>query len=114
MIEPSWIRDVTIRATAEGKAPDSTKVRDVMTPDVVYAFDDQDVKEAAKLMAEFTLSLEAQKLWPESGVYAARIDVDPPIGSPPIGKIKVSSIDYEYLKANAAAVKKRFSEIFSI
>ncbi len=30
---------------------------------------------AAKLMAEFTLSLEAQKLWPESGVYAARSDV---------------------------------------
>src|SRR5687767_11861305 len=45
-------RDVTIRATAAGQAPDSTKVRDVMTPDVVYAFDDQDVKEAAKLMAE--------------------------------------------------------------
>lgn len=45
-------RDVTIRATAAGQAPGSTKVRDVMTPDVVYAFDDQDVKEAAKLMAE--------------------------------------------------------------
>jgi iron(III) transport system substrate-binding protein len=69
---------------------------------------------AARLMADFTLSLEAQKLWPESGVYAAPSDVDPPLGSPPIDKIKVSSIDYEYLKAQSAAAKKRFSEIFSI
>jgi len=30
---------------------------------------------AAKLLAEYTLSLEAQKLWPESGIYAARVDV---------------------------------------
>jgi iron(III) transport system substrate-binding protein len=68
---------------------------------------------AARLMAEFTLSLDAQKLWPASGVYAARMDVDPPLGSPPIGKIKVLSIDYDYLKANTSAVKKRFNEIFS-
>jgi iron(III) transport system substrate-binding protein len=69
---------------------------------------------AAKLMAEFTLSREAQGLWPQSGVYAARTDIDPPVGSPPIGQIKVTPIDYDYLKANSAAVKKRFSEIFSI
>jgi iron(III) transport system substrate-binding protein len=69
---------------------------------------------AAKLMAEFTLSLEAQHLWPQSGVYAARADVDPPVGSPPIASIKVVPIDYDYLKAQSGAVKKRFSEIFSI
>jgi ABC-type Fe3+ transport system substrate-binding protein len=69
---------------------------------------------AAKLMAEFTLSLEAQRLWPQSGVYAARIDVEPPVGSPPIKDIKVAAIDYDYLKANTAAVKKKFSEIFSV
>jgi iron(III) transport system substrate-binding protein len=69
---------------------------------------------AAKLLAEFTLSLEAQRLWPQEGVYAARTDVDPPPGSPPISNIKVSSIDYDYLKTNTAAVKKRFSEIFSV
>lgn len=69
---------------------------------------------AAKLMAEFTLSLEAQKLWPESGVYAARNDVAPPLGSPPIDKIKVLPIDYDHVRANAGPVKKRFSEIFSI
>lgn len=69
---------------------------------------------AAKLMADFTLSREAQALWPEAGVYAARTDVAPPLGSPPIASIKVVPIDYDYLRANAAMVKKRFSEIFSL
>lgn len=45
-------RDITIRATADGSDPTTTKVRDVMTPDVEYVFDDQDVEDAAKLMAE--------------------------------------------------------------
>jgi CBS domain-containing protein len=45
-------RDITIRAVAEGHDPKECKVRDVMTRDVVYCFDDQDVKEAARLMEE--------------------------------------------------------------
>ena len=45
-------RDITIRATAVGHDPANTKVREIMTPDVEYVFEDQDVKDAAKLMAE--------------------------------------------------------------
>lgn len=45
-------RDVTVRATAAGREPKTTKVGEVMTPDVVYCFEDQDVGEAAKLMAD--------------------------------------------------------------
>src|SRR5512138_1557443 len=45
-------RDVTVRATAEGSDPRATKVRDVMTPGVVYCFEDQDVREAAQLMQQ--------------------------------------------------------------
>lgn len=45
-------RDITIRATAEGRDPNTTRVRDVMTPDVVYCFEDQDVADAAQLMEE--------------------------------------------------------------
>jgi CBS domain-containing protein len=45
-------RDITIRATAEGRDPKKTAVRDVMTPKVVYCFDDQDVSEAARIMKE--------------------------------------------------------------
>jgi len=45
-------RDITIRGTADGHDPNTTKIRDAMTPDVVYVFDDQDVDEAATVMAE--------------------------------------------------------------
>jgi CBS domain-containing protein len=45
-------RDITVRATAEGADPRSALVRDAMTWDVSYVFDDQDVKDAAKLMED--------------------------------------------------------------
>jgi CBS domain-containing protein len=45
-------RDLTVRATAEGKDPATTQVRDVMTADVHYCFEDQDVNEAARMMQE--------------------------------------------------------------
>jgi CBS domain-containing protein len=45
-------RDITVRATAEGLPPGLGHVRDVMTPDVVSCFEDQDVREAARLMQE--------------------------------------------------------------
>jgi CBS domain-containing protein len=45
-------RDIAVRAVAEGKDPQSTRVRDVMTPGVVYCFEDDDVQEAARLMEE--------------------------------------------------------------
>jgi CBS domain-containing protein len=45
-------RDITVRATAEGRDPRTTHVRDVMTPNVVYCFEDQDVTEAQRLMQE--------------------------------------------------------------
>jgi len=44
-------RDIAIRAVAEGKSP-ATKVRDVMTDEVLYCFDDQDLEEVAQNMAE--------------------------------------------------------------
>jgi CBS domain-containing protein len=45
-------RDITIRATAEGRDPTKTQVHEVMTHEVVYCFEDQEVSEAAKLMQE--------------------------------------------------------------
>jgi iron(III) transport system substrate-binding protein len=69
---------------------------------------------AAKLLAEYTLSLEAQKLWPESGIYAARVDVDPPPESPRIGDIRVIPMDYASITSATTQVKRKFSEIFSI
>jgi CBS domain-containing protein len=45
-------RDIAVRAVAEGRDPATTRVGDIVSPDVIYGFEDQDVDEAAKLMAE--------------------------------------------------------------
>ena len=45
-------RDITVRATAAGKDPRTTPVREVMTDNVVHCFDDDDTNEAARLMEE--------------------------------------------------------------
>jgi CBS domain-containing protein len=44
-------RDIAVRAVAAGKGPD-TPVREVMTQDVKYCFDDEDLNHVAKNMAE--------------------------------------------------------------
>jgi CBS domain-containing protein len=43
-------RDITIRATADGRDPTKTKVADVMSSDIAYCFEDQEVGEAVSLM----------------------------------------------------------------
>ena len=43
-------RDITVRAVAEGKDPNTTPVGEVMTEGVTYCFADQDVREAAQIM----------------------------------------------------------------
>ena len=45
-------RDIAIRAVAEGRDPASTKVSEVMTPEIVYCFEDQDVDDAVRIMEE--------------------------------------------------------------
>ncbi len=45
-------RDLTVRASAAGLDPRVARVRDVMTPHVLYCFQDQTVQEAAWLMEE--------------------------------------------------------------
>jgi len=45
-------RDVVVRGVAEGKDPQLTTVREVMTPRSVFVFDDQNATEAAQLMRE--------------------------------------------------------------
>ena len=48
-------RDITVRAVAAGRDPRMTQVRDVMTPDVVYGFEDQDVQDAVRLMEQYQI-----------------------------------------------------------
>jgi CBS domain-containing protein len=45
-------RDITIRATAEGQDPGKILVRDCMSRELVYCFEDQDIKEAERVMQD--------------------------------------------------------------
>jgi CBS domain-containing protein len=44
-------RDIAVRAVAQGKSPD-TPVREVMTPDVKYCFEDEDLEQVARNMGD--------------------------------------------------------------
>ncbi|HZT89305.1 MAG TPA: CBS domain-containing protein [Stellaceae bacterium] len=46
-------RDIAVRAVAEGKSPDQCQVRDVMTEEVQYALEDDDVAAVAHAMSEW-------------------------------------------------------------
>ncbi|HLI10845.1 MAG TPA: CBS domain-containing protein [Alphaproteobacteria bacterium] len=48
-------RDITIKGVASGKDPKSTKVRDVMTGEIKYCFEDEDVDRVADNMADLQL-----------------------------------------------------------
>jgi CBS domain-containing protein len=45
-------RDITVRAVARGLAPDRCKVRDVMSRDVKYVYDDESIEDAARNMSD--------------------------------------------------------------
>jgi CBS domain-containing protein len=45
-------RDIVVRAIATGVNPNTTTIRDVMSPEVVYCFEDEEVEEAAQLMEQ--------------------------------------------------------------
>ena len=47
-------RDIAVRGIAEGKGPDA-KVREVMTAEVNYCFDDQEVDEVTQNMSELQI-----------------------------------------------------------
>ena len=45
-------RDIIVRAISQGYEPGSPSVRDVMTPEIVFCFEDQDVQDAVELMKD--------------------------------------------------------------
>ena len=50
MIGVLTLRDLTMRATSQGRDPVVSKVREVMTREVAYCFENQDVREAEGIM----------------------------------------------------------------
>lgn len=67
---------------------------------------------AARALAEFMISDTVQKLFPGEGIYAGRADVEPPPGNPPLPQVKLLGVDYDQIEKEAAALKKRFNEIY--
>ena len=47
-------RDIAVRAVAEGKGPD-TRVRDVMSEEVLYCYEDESLDEVARQMRELQI-----------------------------------------------------------
>src|SRR2546423_11516566 len=45
-------RDITVRGVAAGADPTTTTVQQTMTQELVYCFDDQDIRAAATLMED--------------------------------------------------------------
>jgi len=45
-------RDIALRSVSEGHDPGTDRVRDAMTSEVFYCFEDQDVNEVAELMRD--------------------------------------------------------------
>ena len=45
-------RDICCRAVCEGRVPATTTVRSIMSTNIAYCFDDQDITEAAHLMED--------------------------------------------------------------
>jgi len=45
-------RDITIRAVAEGRDPSNTLVVDVMSPDVVYCYHDDNIEHVEQMMMD--------------------------------------------------------------
>ena len=67
---------------------------------------------AAKLLAEFIISDEVQKIFPADGGFSARSDIAAPAGSPPLSSLKILPVDYDYTEKEAPRIKKKFNEIF--
>ena len=45
-------RDITVRAVAAGKEPTECKVREVMSPEIRYIYEDESIEDAARNMTE--------------------------------------------------------------
>jgi iron(III) transport system substrate-binding protein len=58
------------------------------------------------------ISDTVQKLFPSEGIYAARSDVEPPPGNPPLSQIKLMPVDYDYIEKESKNLKTRFNEIY--
>jgi iron(III) transport system substrate-binding protein len=67
---------------------------------------------AARLFAQFMISLPAQTMIAEGGIHAARVDVPPPPGQPALSEVKFMPVDLDLIEERGRELKARFAEIF--
>ena len=48
-------RDIALRAVARGKAPDQCRVRDIMSSEIKYVYEDESVEDLARNMGELRI-----------------------------------------------------------
>src|SRR5262249_33661808 len=48
-------RDIVLRAVARGKAPDQCRVRDIMSPEIKYVYEDESVDDLVRNMGGLRL-----------------------------------------------------------
>ncbi len=67
---------------------------------------------AAKLFAQFMISVGAQKMIAAGGIHSSRIDIASPPGQPALTEVKFLPVDLDVIEQRARELKARFSEIF--
>jgi iron(III) transport system substrate-binding protein len=68
----------------------------------------------ARLLIRFLLSEAAQRTISEEGLYAARADIAPPDGRPPLGKVKRIPVKWGKTVAAEKTVLRRFRALQAI
>lgn len=69
---------------------------------------------AARLLERFLLSTEAQQVLADHGIYAARSDVPPPKGMPPLADLQAKGLmpDISWLSLNQNQLKSEWRNLF--
>lgn len=67
---------------------------------------------AAQLFYDWWMGPEGMRLLVEGGKYSSRTDLDPPVGSPPLGELTLLVLDYEEYQTNRSDILERMAEVF--
>jgi iron(III) transport system substrate-binding protein len=67
---------------------------------------------AAKAFADYMLSEKVQKMFPEDGGYAARIDIAPPKDSPAVKDLTILAVDFTQIDKDTPTIKEKFNDLF--
>jgi iron(III) transport system substrate-binding protein len=105
------------RIYADGKVPPNMTsifpaVGSIVVPSPTAVVKGSPHPNAAKLFAQFNLSVEIQRKFALDGRLSPRVDVDPPEGLPRLDQIEPFPIDYDYVEKNSRQLKNKFAEIF--